>query len=290
MKKIPFLSALLLLSFPALAQQTWTNGFFPFNRFIFNPAFTSLNEKIQVDAQYGKTSSNIQLATQFQIPSIHSGFGLHYLRIGFTTTRQLSYSYYHFLGKEKKYRLSYGANLGYNSFGYYLLDIAGDTTNGHWTSKYTYIGSGLTFSTKDDKVYVGLASTNLLILPNKKSNIPVEKVTRLTLNAGYRFDIKEFSIQPNIMYQYYLNDNIVRLTKADNFSFSNQFKYRWLNIGVGMNSNTYTSILGKSQIIDYFISTRVCIIKHWTLGFEYQHHPVYSNKNRLGFILSYVKK
>jgi Type IX secretion system membrane protein PorP/SprF len=264
MKKIRFLLALLLFSLPAFSQQTWTNGFFPFNRFIFNPAFTALNEKLQVDAQYGINSfvysglpKQLQINGQYQIPSIHSGLGINafsevagegeYQRNNIS----LSYSYRHFIGKSQKYQMSYGLNGGYNQ----IIGIAyyyPYTSPTKILLSNVNIGAGTVFSAVNEKLSLGLASTNLISLSDNKylylSPPP-------NINASYRFDFRKWSIQPYVW---------IRTGRYNQlFAIATQFQYRWLNVGIGMNNYPNAA--------DLFASAQITIKKHWQIGYVYHY-------------------
>lgn len=262
MKKFPFLSALLLfLSFPALAQQTWTNGYFPFNRFIYNPAFTALNEKAQVDAQLGSVQAPIpgyykqaQVNAQFHIPATHSGIGVNVFNevAGEGNTNRsnynVSYAYKHFVGKNQKYQMSYGVNAGFISLSADYLGI-----NNRIHINYGSMGIGATFSTVDNKLYVGLGSSNLLFFQGVRATYNIKPYSDLNLNAGYRFDIHQFSIQPNLL---------VSVNNTQKYvSLSTQFQYKWLNIGLGKSYDVNASEL--------FASIQATFKKNWTVGYVF---------------------
>jgi type IX secretion system PorP/SprF family membrane protein len=250
--------------FPAFSQQTWTNGYFPFNRFLYNPAFTALNEKLQVDAQAGTyalsmpgSATQLQFNTQYHLPSTHSGLGINLYNETwgegnpYRFNANLAYSYRHFVGKSHKYQMSYGLNAGY-----YRQNLTSYFAGWYSMEKVRFanLGLGLAFSEANDKFYVGMSAPIIVSIPDKNSTN--YRLARFyNLSAGYRFRIRQLYIQPNLLVSF--------SEFGGHTSLITQFQYKWLNIGVGGNRDNYAPTV--------IVSAQATIKKHFTIGYTYQY-------------------
>lgn len=293
MKKIYLLVCMAIFALSASAQQDPQYNLYQFNQMIINPAYAGARDGLSVLASTRQQWVGFDGAPKTTVLSIHAPIMKRKLGVGLTVVNDILgprnvTSIYgniaYILKINKKIRLSFGLNAGYNRYQFNFTKI---TFNDNEVPSQFFqnqsknaldINTGLYL--RSNKFFIGLSSTHITApsIYDYKSETPGAKdftyhlSRHLFLSAGYSLKINEDVIfAPTILVKQV--NNVVSADINANFFM---FKKLWMGV-------FYRAGYGPGALIQYYVTDKFRVAYSYDTGLSDARKLGGSHEIMIGF-------